>query len=410
MAVKGIFVSDGGALAERTGGFSNTILYEERGGATPFFALSAGMSETKADNSTVTWYEEGIWHTRAIITAVSSPTGNLITVEDSSWMTENMIFIVEATGEHVHILGISGNVLTVQRGLSGTGVAPIVVGGGSEQAIQCIGTAFEEASERPTAVATNPYPRTNITQIFRNSWDISRTAKSTTYRHGDRKARNKQTAAMIHATLIEYSLLFGRRHMGVINNKPYRQMDGVLAQLRSNIFIAPTDGLTRRSLDDYVERLFSKNIKGQPNERITFVGNAALRALNEIVWRYGTYNISVRENTFGINVRNFVTPFGDLTMIPHPLMNDSPIFSHDMYSLHPAAMEIAWLDKTFHLDEGGNGQASDLRDAEAGVFTSELTVKYGLEQTGAIMTGINVDHFAPCPCPLDEEGEGPIEG
>ena len=97
MAVKGIFVSDGGALAERTGGFSNTILYEERGGATPFFALSAGMSETKADNSTVTWYEEGIWHTRAIITAVSSPTGNLITVEDSSWMTENMIFIVEVS-------------------------------------------------------------------------------------------------------------------------------------------------------------------------------------------------------------------------------------------------------------------------------------------------------------------------
>ena len=404
MAVKGIYVSDAGALNERNEGLANTILSEARGSAVPLFALSAGLAEENASGAVFSWYEEGIWTTRSVITAVPAPgTGNLLTVEDTSWITENMVMMIESTGEYIMVLGVTNNVLTVQRGISGTQVSPIVIGG-TEQALQLIGTAFEEASERPTAVATNPYPRTNITQIFRNSWDISRTAKSTTYRHGDRKARNKQTAAMIHATLIEYSLLFGRRHMGVINNKPYRQMDGVLSQLRSNIFIAPTDGLTRRSLDDYVERLFSKNIKGQPNERITFVGNAALRALNEIVWRYGSYNISVRENTFGINVRNFVTPFGDLTMIPHPLMNDSPIFSHDMYSLHPAAMEIAWLDKTFHLDEGGNGQASDLRDAEAGVFTSELTVKYGLEQTGAIMTGINVDHFAPCPCPLDEEG------
>ena len=409
MAVKGIFVSDAGALQERTGGLNSSILHEARGGATPLFALSSGMASSDVDNSVVTWYEEGIWHTRALITAVSNPLGNLVTVEDSSWMTENMIFMVESTGEYIIVLGITGNVLTVQRGTSGTAATPIVVGGGAEQAIQMIGTAFEEASERPTAIATNPYPRTNITQIFRDSWDISRTAKSTSYRHGDRKARNKATAAMIHATKIEYSLIWGRRHMGVINNKPYRQMDGIISQLRSNIFVAPVDGLTRRPLEDYVERLFSKNIKGQPNERITFCGNASIRALNEIAWRYGQYNIKLRENAFGIEVSTFITPFGQLTLMPHPLMNDSPVFSSDIYSFHPAAMETMWLDRTFHTGEDGNGKASDLRDAEAGVFTSELTVKYGLEQTGAIMSGVTVDHFIPCECPVNDEGE-PIGG
>jgi len=115
--------------------------------------------------------------------------------------------------------------------------------------------------------------------------------------------------------------------------------------------------------------------------------------MNEIAMRYSSYNIEKRENEFGIKVNTFVTPFGDLTMIPHPLMNDSPVFSSDIYSFHPAAMSLAWLRRTFHLDEGQNGGSSDLRDAKAGVYTSELTCKYGLEATGAIMTGVTVEHY-----------------
>ena len=395
MAVKGIYVSDAGALNERNEGLANTILSEARGSAVPLFALSAGLAEENASGAVFSWYEEGIWTTRSVITAVPAPgTGNLLTVEDTSWITENMVMMIESTGEYIMVLGVTNNVLTVQRGISGTQVSPIVVGG-TEQALQLIGTAFEEASERPTAVATSPFPRTNMTEIFRRAWDISGTAQATQTKFGNRLDRNKATAGMMHALDMEYALLWGKRHQGVINNKPIRLMDGVLAQLRSNIFVAPAGGLTRRSLDDFVERLFSKNIKGQPNERISFCGNAAVRALNEITMRYGSYNIQAKENEFGIEVFTFITPFGRLTLAPHPLMNDSPIFSSELYTLHPAAMSMVWLRKTFHLDEGQNGGSSDLRDAKAGVYTSELSVKYAVESTGAIMTGITVDHFEP---------------
>lgn len=401
MAVKGIFVSDAGALNERTGDLSSEILYEARGGGVPLFALTAGMSNTDCTSANVSWYEEGIMHSRCALVNVPNPVGNLIVVEDASWLHENMILLVESTGEHLLILGVSGNTLTVQRGLSQTAVTPINMGD-TEQAIQLIGTAFEEASERPTAVATSPYPRSNITQIFRRSWDISGTAEATSYRFGNRKDKNKSTAAMNHALDMERSIIWGRRHMGVINNKPYRQMDGLLAQLRSNIFLSPLEGLTRRVLDDYVERLFSKNIKGEPNERITFCGNAAVRAMNEIAWRYGTYNIEARENEFGIDVKRYITPFGDLTMMIHPMMNESPVWSSEIYSFHPASLELSWLRRTFHQDGDERGKASDLRDATSGVYTSELTTKYKLEATGAIMSDVAVDHYDPCnPCPED---------
>lgn len=392
MAVKGIFTSDAGGLAERPEALSSTILREGRGYGAPLFAISSGMPNTDCDQTMVSWHEEGIMNSRCAITAMPTPDGATIVVEDSSWFTENSIFMVESSGEYVLVLGITGNTITVQRGLAGTGVTPIVLGG-DEEALQLIGNAFEEGSERPSSVATSPYPRTNITQIFRNAWDITGTAKASKYRFGSRVEKNKGTASLRHAEDIERSLIWGKQHVGVVNNKPFRQMDGVLSQLRTNFFASPGGGLTRRSLTDFIERIFSKRIEGQPNERVFWCGNVAIRALQEICYRYSEYQISLREKAWGIDVQTFVTPFGSATLMIHPLMNDSPVWSNQMYAFHPGAMEMCWLRRTEHKSEGGNGMASDLRDAEAGVFTSELTCKYMLEQTGGVMMDIEVDHY-----------------
>lgn len=392
MAVKGIFTSDAGGLGERPEGFSSVILREGRGYGAPMFALSSGMANTNCDNTMVTWHEEGMMQSRVVITAVPVATGSTMIVEDSSWFTENTVFMVESTGEYLLVLGITGNAITVQRGLSGTAILPIIIGG-DEQALQLIGNAFEEGSERPTGIAVSPYHRSNIVQIFRNAWDITGTAKAVNYRYGSRLEKNKGTAALRHAEAIERSLIWGKQHLGVVNNKPYRQMDGILSQFRTNFFAAPTGGLTRRAMTDFIERIFSKRIEGKPNERIFWCGNVAIRALQEIVYRYSEYNITYNEQAFGIDVQTFKTPFGDAKLLIHPLMNDSPVYSSQLYALHPGAMEMCWLRRTEHKDEGSNGQASDLRDAMSGVYTSELTCKYALEQTGGVMMGVEVDHY-----------------
>jgi hypothetical protein len=83
-------------------------------------------------------------------------------------------------------------------------------------------------------------------------------------------------------------------------------------------------------------------------------------------------------------------------------MNESKIWAKEMYSFHPASMCLQWLRPTFHQDGDEMGKASDLRDGTAGVYTSELSVKYAMEATGAIMTNVSVDHYDPCnPCPED---------
>lgn len=392
MAVKGIFVSDAGALQERDTGLNSTILRRQRGGSVPFFALSSGMKSENATAAVVTWHEEGLKTSRFVVVAVPDPVGNVLIVEDASAILENTVFMIEATGEYVMTLAVAGNMLTVQRNIGGSGLFPIVVGG-PEVGMQRIGTSFEEGSERPGAVASNPFPRTNQCQIFRNAWDITGTAMATQYRFGSRLSRNKSEAAMCHAEDIERSLLWGRSHIGVVNNKPQRLMDGVIAQLRTNFFASPAGGLTRRSLTDYVERLFSVNIQGASNERITFCGNVAARALEEIIRRYSVYHVELPDNEWGLRVMRYVTPFGNLTLLIHPMFNESPVWSQQLISLHPAAMTMVWLRRTFEQDGDEQGKASNLRDATSGVFTSELTVKYGVEQTGAVMEDVTVDHY-----------------
>ena len=84
---------------------------------------------------------------------------------------------------------------------------------------------------------------------------------------------------------------------------------------------------------------------------------------------------------------------GNLSVMVHPMLNESPVWSGIMMSLHPAAVTKVWLRRTFTQETDQRGAASNLRDATAGAITSELTVKYAVESTAAMMEDITVDHY-----------------
>src|SRR3546814_19891228 len=55
------------------------------------------------------------------------------------------------------------------------------------------------ASDMPTAVTQQGHPRMNYTQIFRNGWAISGTAKAVKFLTGSKLAHNKKMCASYHA-------------------------------------------------------------------------------------------------------------------------------------------------------------------------------------------------------------------
>ncbi len=385
MAVKGVFASDQGIQGDRKGDFASALLQVNPTGTAPLLALSSGMESAAAMDTAVTWFEENHISGRINITN-NATTGTSIIVDDVTIIVPGAIFLVEATGEYMFVQSISGSTLTVIRGFAGT-TNTTIDGSSTPVPIQRIATAHEEGSARPVAVANLGFPRFNYMQIFRNTWDVTGTARNVEFHTGNLVAKSKRDAGLFHAEDIERALWFGRKSIGVKNSRPFRTMDGVLAQITTNVETQGSN-TTQDELNAHWEAVFSRNIKGKPNERIAFCGNSVITTINSIARIDGVNNLSPGQTEFGFKITKWITPYGDLSLMTHPLFNESPVWTENLYTLHPGAIRMRWLRRT-HEDSNDRDGTRAGADADFGVFTSELCVEYRAELTGGKFTGID---------------------
>lgn len=389
MAIQGIFASNQGIVGERQGDFASAVLMTNPTGNAPFLAMSAGMNKEEAADTVFTWFEDVYHAGRAA--CVSGGTTTTVVVDDGSFYTPNTILLVEETGEHLFVTGVAGNSLTVVRGLAGTTVVSIT----NAHNVQKIGNAFEEASGMPTAVTQQGAPRMNYTQIFRNGWAISGTAKAVKFLTGNKLAYNKQMCAMYHAEDMERSFIWVKKAITTLNNKQFRLTDGVLAQIEQNggtVLSAATDSgagavageLSRGDLESFIKDIFIYNVKGMPNERIAFCGNNVLEVLNRMAFLDGTYNFQQGETKLGIAITTIMTPFGTLKLMTHPLMSENPVWNREMYVLHPGGITKKVLRDTNQEGYDKNGLRIQGKDADEGVITTEA----GIAVKGARTMGI----------------------
>lgn len=387
MAVKGVFASDSGIVGERSGDFAGGLLRYQPNGTAPLLALSAGMKSSDAVDVIITWFEENYNTGRVSITNNAS-TGTSLTVssDDANNVTAGQIYMIEASGEYVYINSVSSTTLTVTRGFAGT-TNTATDGSSTAKPMQLIGTAFEEGSAKPTSIANLGYPVFNYTQIFRNPWDITGTARAVDYRTGDKLAKNKQDAAMFHSEAIERSMMWGRRTVGIQNSKPFRTMQGVVPTITTN---ASTQSSSTKYSDirTFLQNVFTYNVQGSPNERIAFCGNTVLGVLDTLAMTWGDFKIEAGQTTFGMNINKWMTPFGTITLMTHPLMNINPVWTKDLYVLHPAAIRTRWLRRTFEDNYDRTGTTAGA-DAQFGVLTSELSLEVKAEKVMGKFTGID---------------------
>lgn len=389
MAVQGIFASNQGIVGERVGDFASAMLHIEPTGNAPLLALTSGMPKESAADVTFHWNEDGHEPGRQAI--VSGGTTTTIVVADGSFYVPNTILLVEETGEHLFVTAAAGNSLTVVRGLAGTSIVSVT----NAMHVQKIGNAFEEASSMPTPVTQQGAPRSNFVQIFRNGWAISGTAKAVKFTTGSKLAYNKQMCASYHAEDIERSFIWGKKAMSTLNGKQFRLTDGILTQIESyggTVMTAATGGtagnLSRGDLETFIQKVFSKNVKGQANERIAFCGNEALAVVNRMAFLDGTYQFSTGETKLGIKITEVQTPFGTLKLMTHALMNENPVWTREMYVLHPGAIKKRMLRDTFpeNYDKHGNGVAG--KDADEGALTTEGGIQVGAASVMGIFRNI----------------------
>jgi hypothetical protein len=262
--------------------------------------------------------------------------------------------------------------IVVIRGFAGTTAAAIP----TSTQMQVIGSAHEHGSVAPLSKAISPTYATNYTQIFRDSWDVTRTLSQTALYAGyDSESDNKKDCVHFHMYGVEAAAIFGKKGATTRNGKPLLTADGIESLIQQN---APTNlweagaTTTFAQLEAMAEPTLDTVTNGMDgNDRVVFCGSTALSVINGIGRLNGTNMQDVKTNSFGLRYKSFRTTRGEFQLVEHPLFNTNSEWKKMALIMDLSAFDFVYLggqettEKPIHTENG--------TDATGGVLTTELT-------------------------------------
>lgn len=359
--------------------FAQAITRLMPNGTAPLFGLTSLLKDETASN-----IEHGYFSKTMIFPSVTSTAGDLVgattlTVNAYTDIVPGDLILNERTNEVILVTATpTSTTLTVQRAVGSTAAAAI----NAADVMRTIGNAFEEGSVRPSAVAIIAARYVNNTQIFRNSWAVTKTAAAIPQIAGaGYVSESKQDCAALHAMAIEKALFFGQKFMGTRNGQPFHTMEGIVARVNAaasgNITtLGATTNWTQfeAALDKTLETVTDP--KGG-NIRTMFVGGTARRVIHNIARLNSTYQITTNETGWGLQIDTIRTPRGTFEMIEHPLFNaygGASMWAKMAVIADLNAFSLAYLRKTSDASYNSAGALVDNGiDAEGGTLTTELT-------------------------------------
>lgn len=390
MALRGVFASHSGLIAERQTDLSARVLMVGPGGMAPMLAISSGMPTESAPQTSYSWIEdEHISGNQEVVTGGNSAATTMVMDDVGIW-TANTVIMNQDTGEYMLITALNADGVTVDsmiRGFAGTTAATITAG----DKMQSIGTAYAEGSDRPEPVTQKGLERTNYVQIFKNGWAITGTANAVTWVTGSQMARNREMCFNYHAEDIERAFLWGRKGVRAVSGKQLRTSNGILAQIEDYgglVESAASGGvsgaLSMKDFQNFMRRIFDKQAKGFPNERISFCGSNLLELIQHMAMLDANYEVTTGEAEFGLQITTIKGVNGKLKLVTHPMMVENAIWQKELYVLHPGMIKKrvkrnSWSEQFDSQKQNNNG-----RDAIEGYLAIEL----GFEVRGAQTMGI----------------------
>ena len=359
--------------------FAQAITRLMPNGTAPLFGLTSLLKDETASN-----IEHGYFSKTMIFPSVTSTAGDLVgattlTVNAYTDIVPGDLLLNERTSEIILVTATpTGTTLTVQRAVGSTAAAAI----NAADVMRTIGNAFEEGSVRPSAVAIIAERYVNNTQIFRNSWAVTKTAAAIPQIAGaGYVSESKQDCAALHAMAIEKALFFGQKFMGTRNGQPFHTMEGIVARVNA----AASGNITTLGATTnwtQLEAALDKTLvtvtdpKGG-NIRTMFVGGTARRVVHNIARLNSTYQITTAETAWGLQIDTIRTPRGTFEMIEHPLFNaygGASMWAKMAVIADLNAFSLAYLRKTSDASYNSAGALVDNGiDAEGGTLTTELT-------------------------------------
>lgn len=343
-----------------------------RNGA-PLYALTSMMKSERTTSHEFTWWEEPVFlYTFVLANAGLDATAGTDTVDVVSGGTRlkpGDALMVATTKEQIRILTIvSDTQFTVERarGVAATPAGTAAVAAAGVRLIY-IGSAYREGAPVSVGVSTSPVKQRNVTQIFRDPVEITRTAQqTTTYRTGDPFKNDRERTLHKHSLGIERAFWYGSLFETMENAQPLRFTGGVIS------FIAAANDLDAGGRINMAELmgLFPTIFAYGSKEKLAFGSLFVQSLLSQLVAKNGQYQWGPQEKEYGMDVRRFFTPAGTLVITEHPMFSATPGLSNDLLVIDTANLRYRHLQDTTYLrdrQQNGTDGKTDEYLTEAGL-------------------------------------------
>jgi hypothetical protein len=317
-----------------------------------------------------------------------------VVVPSTAGIVPGMIFWNKRTNENIRVTAVTnGTTLAVSRAFGRVPAAAMNIGDTLVQA----GTAFEEGSFRPVPRRLSTEYVPNYTQIFRNAWALTDTARASYAEMGiSNVAENRGDCAMFHSVDIESAIIWGQAKMDTTGNTPIHATQGVIDSMRqyapANVNVAAAT-TTFDQLVSLMEPAFQTSTNlGNAKGRVMFGDSVAIKVMNAIGRRSGQVTMQNSATSFGMKFSSFDFYKGTIDMVEHPLFNGLGQTGIALVMDMPA-LKLAYMEGRDTVpEEYGVGPGKDTGtegiDAVGGSLTTELAVELINPYACAYVTGI----------------------
>lgn len=376
-----------------TSSFAGQILRRFPNGQAPMFAMSSQSGKARAKASTHGYFSK----TMAFINTTSTAAlvgATTLSLASAAGVLKGTVLFNPRTRENVRVTADpaqGSNDVTVARGFGR--VAAAAVNNGDRWI--AIGTAFEEGSKRPTARRMSTVYVSNYTQIFRDAWALTDTARASLAEAGYSNIQeDKKDCSMFHAVSIESAIIWGQAKMDTSGATPIHSTQGVLDAMEQYCPENTNTAAATTSYDQLVAFLepafaYSTDMTDSTS-RTAFCDNTAMRVLNQIAKASGQLQMQVSTTTFGMRFTQMNFYQGTVNLITHPLLNgldqEGMMLIMDM-----PALKLAYLEgrdtKSEEYGTGGKLVENGV-DAVGGSLTTECAVELINPYACAVVHGL----------------------
>jgi len=225
----------------------------------------------------------------------------------------------------------------------------------------------------------------------------------TRLRTGNDYQKMKREALEMHSIEMEQASFWGIPTSGTgANGKPERTTQGIINFIRQN---APTniDDYTLNTDysgqawttggEDWLDNMLELLFRYGSTEKMAFVGSGALLGINQLAKNAGQIQLTPESQSYGLKVRRWITPFGDLVVKTHPLFSYDATTRNMMVVLEPKNMRYRYItDTMFKKDKSETEGGHNSIDGKKEEYLTEMGFEFHHPLTFGILNGIGLDN------------------